>query len=302
MLSLDKKIADSNGTDLSAFSTLQALAVKYPTVATKMGIDLSKGVQGIVAQRTNLTQQNQAALEQKRRESEIASEQPTPEVREFEQTQFGKLVPEKRGTPEYRAAFLAFRKSPYVEQQAKGNEIALNREGTNLRVEFYKQPEVKNYVDIRQKYDVMNEALKESRSTKNFVATDQAIITLYNKMTDPQSVVRESEYARTANDLALWRKLKGKIEKWQGGGAGLTQGDREAVFKMAGKFLQASQTKYKERFKEYRGYFTAYGLDPEKFLNPAKDTTGEKTVIETRVTKDGRTLIKYSDGTIEEQQ
>jgi len=179
------------------------------------------------------------------------------------------------------------------------NPEIVNREANKLRIEFNKLPEVKNYKDIVFRHDVMNEAMLESKRTKNFVAVDQALITSFNKMTDPTSVVRESEYLRTASDLALMNRLKGKVAKLGSGGAGLTQDDRKALFTMAVKFKQASERKYKASLHEYKGYLANYGVDPEQYLKPA---AGEKTVLETRITKDGKKLIKYSDGTIGEEK
>jgi len=202
-------------------------------------------------------------------------------MKDFELTTYGKERPDLRGSKEYIGKRLEWIKSqkeqsPYVDALNRQVDVTAKREGTNLRKEFYDQVEVKEANDIKRKYEVMNEAFKESKTTKNFVAVDQAIITLFNKMTDPQSVVRESEYARTASDLALWHRIKGKVSKLVSGGAGLSQDDREAVFKMAGKFQEVAQRKYKARLHEYKGYLSNYGLDPDKYLTPYGE--GERTV------------------------
>jgi len=207
------------------------------------------------------------------------SETKQSDVTKYELVMYGKLRPDLRGTPEYKKGFLAFARdikeqSPYVDALNRQVDVTAKREGTNLRKEFYDQVEVKEANDIKRKYEVMNEAFKESKITNNFVAVDQAIITLFNKMTDPQSVVRESEYARTASDLALWHRVKGKVSKWVSGGAGLSQDDREAVFKMAGKFQEVAQRKYKARLHEYKGYLSNYGLDPDKYLTPYGEGEG----------------------------
>jgi hypothetical protein len=138
-------------------------------------------------------------------------------------------------------------------------------------MEFNKLPEVTQFSEFRLRNDVMKEALSEANKVENLqkgnlVAVDQAIITTFNKMTDPDSVVRESEYARTANDLALWNRVKGKIEKWKRGGAGLTIDDRRALAYMANKFYETGEAKYQERLNEYHGYLTAYELNPEAFI------------------------------------
>uniref|UniRef100_A0A6M3KYZ5 Uncharacterized protein n=1 Tax=viral metagenome TaxID=1070528 RepID=A0A6M3KYZ5_9ZZZZ len=194
-------------------------------------------------------------------------------IKDFELTTFGRLVPEFRGTPEYKKERMDYiletkKQSPYVDVLDRQTQTLIKREATALRKEFNQTPEVKQFSDIRFRYDVMNQALEESKTTNNFVAVDQAIITTFNKMTDPSSVVRESEYLRTASDLALWNRIKGKMQKFIGGGAALTQEDREAMFKMAGKFMKAAEKKYNERLKEYRSYMINYSVDPDTYLMP----------------------------------
>jgi hypothetical protein len=183
-----------------------------------------------------------------------------------------------------------------VKPRTVNQDVAI-REATSLRKEFNALPEVKNFSDIRQKYDVIGEAVKKGITSGNKVAVDQAIITMFNKMMDPQSVVRESEYARTPSDLAMMNRIRGLGNKIAQGGAGLTKDDRKAIFEMSQKFMEASERKYRERLHEYKGYMASYGLDPNVHLNPA---AAEKTAVETRVTPDGRKLVKYSDGSIEE--
>lgn len=62
----------------------------------------------------------------------------------------------------------------------------------------------------------------EDADARNRIATDQAVITSFNKILDPTSVVRESEYERTPANEALIRRARGAIQKIQAGGAGLT--------------------------------------------------------------------------------
>jgi hypothetical protein len=192
---------------------------------------------------------------------------------DFEMTIYGKQVPEERGTQEYIKKRLDWIKqtkeaSPYIGQMQQQMEIQKNQQGTNLRKEFNQLPIVKNFIDINNKFDIMNEAMKESKEAKNFVAIDQALITVFNKITDPSSVVRESEYARTSNDLSILNRIRGKIDKLSQGGPGLTQDDREAIYNMAKKFQQVSKSKFNQRFREYKGYARDYGLDPNKYLRP----------------------------------
>jgi hypothetical protein len=135
---------------------------------------------------------------------------------------------------------------------------------------------------------------------------------MFNKITDPQSVVRESEYARTASDLSLLNRLKGKYEKWASGGAGLTDEDRKAILDMSEKFHNVAEKKAKAREKEYRGYYTNIGFNPDRYLNPGNtqneepaktasgsaDKPGKKEVRRGKEKGTGKTVIQYDDGTV----
>jgi len=198
--------------------------------------------------------------------------------KDFEFTFYGKEVPEMRGTEQYKKDRLDWiRKtkeaSPYIDALNRQLDVTAKKEASNLRKEFNQLPEVKQFSEIRFRKDVMNEAIKESETTNNFVAVDQAIITTFNKMTDPDSVVRESEYLRTAADLALWNRLKGKIQKMKAGGAGLTQDDRLAIQKISTRFFDVAERKYKDRLHEYKGYMSNYVPDVDKYMNPKESST-----------------------------
>ena len=207
-------------------------------------------------------------------------------MKDFELTYYGKLVQDQRGTKKYkndRLKWITEKKeiSPYTDAINRQVDLDTKKEAMALRKEFNSLPEVKLYSDIKMRHDVMKEALDASEKTKNFVAIDQAIISTFNKMTDPDSVVRESEYARTAKDLAIWNKLKGKVQKWMKGGAGLTQNDRRAMFRMGTRFMRVADKKYQQRKREYTGYFNAYKVDPHKFFTPLENATQDLSSVPT---------------------
>lgn len=203
--------------------------------------------------------------------TEGTSFSPTGDLKNFEIATFGKAVPGKRGTPEYKKQFLEFintkkSASPYTQAMLRRLEAADRQFGTNLRKEFEGRTEVKDFKEIEFRYDVMDKAFEESKTTGNFVAVDQALITTFNKITDPDSVVRESEYARTANDLALINKIKGKIIKIGKGGPGLTHSDRTAIHRLAGQFKDVSHKKYRKTHSEYMGYFESAGIPGTNYM------------------------------------
>lgn len=146
---------------------------------------------------------------------------------------------------------------------------------TNLRKEYNGHQVVKEFVDTGRKMDIMENAwitaqelelLPEGDERKNFLAIDQALITMFNKLTDPSSVVRESEYARTASDTALLNRAKGAALKILRGGAGITLEDRRAIITMSRKFFEVSNSKFKTTTDFYKDIAVASGLQPNQII------------------------------------
>lgn len=147
-----------------------------------------------------------------------------------------------------------------------------------IRKEFTALPEVKNHVTIESQYQRLQKAMEETKTGGSKIAVDQALITILNKMLDPSSVVRESEYARTPQDMAFLSRLQGKIEKLRTGGAGLTNEEREAVFRMAENFYNVSKNMYDQQVDYYTDLAMRYGYDPENIvrLGGAKGSSKEQ--------------------------
>jgi hypothetical protein len=136
---------------------------------------------------------------------------------------------------------------------------------TKLRTEFINRPEVKDFVTVNTNVNAMDALLQRALATKdkqNYVATDQGLITMYNKLTDPASVVRESEYARTPENLPMVNRMIGAIGKVQAGGAGLTDEDRKALVAGAKIILRERATPYNNALQEYTDLSAQYNLDP----------------------------------------
>lgn len=134
-----------------------------------------------------------------------------------------------------------------------------------LRKEFINRPEVKDFQTVKTSIKSMESLLKSALSgnSANLTALDQGLITMFNKLTDPQSVVRESEYARTSGDLPLINRITGAIDKLKAGGAGLTNEDRQALVLGAkiignerGVASNIQRTNYSKLAQEY-------GIDPK---------------------------------------
>ncbi len=91
---------------------------------------------------------------------------------------------------------------------------------------------------VNQGYEEAVKALKEG---KGLNSQSQAVIIGFNKLIDPTSVVRESEYARTPEGQSLLNTLQGKIIKIQQGGAGMTKASLEEIKNTANALLQGYQ-------------------------------------------------------------
>lgn len=136
-------------------------------------------------------------------------------------------------------------------------------DSTKVREEFINRPEVKEYTTIDTQVRSMDALLNSAKkgNVKNKVALDQALVTMYNKLTDPNSVVRESEYARTPENLPLVNRLKGAIQKVQAGGAGLTDSDREALVWGAKVIANERGNTFNSTLQQYIDLGNQYGID-----------------------------------------
>jgi len=191
----------------------------------------------------------------------------------------------KAYTPKNISRASAHRRKLEAQDRAEKNEQLTAGQRAmiahQLRGELRADPYVKNWKDIDQKYEVMQAAYDKAKSgnLKSYVAVDQALITLYNKMTDPTSVVRESEYARTAENQSVVNALLGKIDKWRQGGAGLTPVEREALVEMGREFYTKYAENYNQIVFDYESTAVMSGINPQQIGVPFRKANPEIGVI-----------------------
>lgn len=150
------------------------------------------------------------------------------------------------------------------QQDARKQQRQDLMDSTKLREEFINRPETKDYLTVSTNVRAMDSLLADSMAgnVNSKVALDQALITMYNKLTDPQSVVRESEYARTPQNLPLVNAISGAIQKVQQGGAGLTDQDRQALVAGAKIIADERGKTYNATLASYEDLGNQYGIDP----------------------------------------
>jgi hypothetical protein len=158
-----------------------------------------------------------------------------------------------------------------IVKKQKGDAVKIEQ---SLRKELQSNLKVKDFQIIDSKYKGMQAVwndFQKSGTEDSRVALDQAVITLYNKILDSGSVVRESEYARTEEGQALIERMKGIMPKIKQGGTGLTIKELGEVMDAAKVLRDAAEDgfnvvvgKYGDSIKEY----SDIGIDFERVINP----------------------------------
>ena len=87
-------------------------------------------------------------------------------------------------------------------------------------------------------FEDAQETVRKGRGSRRSInAASQVILVGFQKMLDPGSVVRESEYARSGTGLSLMGQIEGKAAKLTRGGAGVTVKDLEEFVRLGKSFL-----------------------------------------------------------------
>jgi len=146
----------------------------------------------------------------------------------------------------------------------------LSPEGTDLTLKYQDRAAKysSDYETVRNNLVNIEAATKRMISNPdniNRIATDQAVITSFNKILDPTSVVRESEYARTPANTSLINRAKGAIQKLSKGGAGLTQADITEIRDTAREMAELRRSIINKKLEnQIRKPAAKRGLDPEE--------------------------------------
>jgi len=100
----------------------------------------------------------------------------------------------------------------------------------------------KDATDATRQIGIMESGYKEAVQAgldgKSNNAPSQAVLITFQKMLDPTSVVRESEYARSGDGQSVKQRMQGTIDKMLRGGAGVTQAELKNFYDLSQKLLQ----------------------------------------------------------------
>lgn len=155
---------------------------------------------------------------------------------------------------------------PYSAKTPKGGNLNF-KDVVDLQKKFNEVPEVKEYITVTTQMKRAEQAIQQARIGKGSMnAVDQSLITLLNKILDPTSVVRESEYARTPEGMSVMERLKGYAGRLEKGGAGLSPNEREALYTMINKFYGVSEEMYNKQVEYYTDLAKRYEENPQDVI------------------------------------
>jgi hypothetical protein len=137
------------------------------------------------------------------------------------------------------------------------------KNATILRKEFDDSPITGNYQALDASARQLDAVYEQGKTATSRIASDQALGVIFQKMLDPTSVVRESEYARTPEGAAALNRIKAVIPQFMKGGLAITDEDREAIVDTARVLFNEAKKAYIPHFKRYESLAPNYGTDPE---------------------------------------
>jgi hypothetical protein len=97
----------------------------------------------------------------------------------------------------------------------------------------------------------------------NMAAGSQGVLVTFQKILDPTSVVRESEYARSASGQALLSRIEGAYDRLSKGGAGVPVSELKQFVTLAEQFARNQAESAKATKQQIDAIATEYGLKPE---------------------------------------
>jgi hypothetical protein len=171
----------------------------------------------------------------------------------------------------------SLRRQQLLEQQPQQQTQQQLETATVLRKEFQSSKAYTDYEVIQRSERGMKQAYNSSidPKTTSKVASDQALAVLFQKMLDPGSVVRESEYARTPEGVSIVNRIQSWIPKLRKGGMAISNADRKALYDMGQKLLNEAKTVLDTHINRYTELSTLYGIDPKFVLGGIKPSGSE---------------------------
>lgn len=152
------------------------------------------------------------------------------------------------------------------EKSKQGNPLTFNAI-TTVRKEFNSLPSIKTLDELDKQnaeiHSIYSQYLDGKLSAN---MTDQKLIMTFNKYLDENSVVRESEFERTAQGQSILNRLKGYKDKVEHGGSGLSDSERADLVKSMALIHQAAQKRAQQDIEAYSDLAQRYNINPEDIM------------------------------------
>lgn len=208
----------------------------------------------------------------------IATEAPKQNFPPSQRTEFDKFL--KDGTIPRRFKFPA-QQQQFMNQadvyaaQVGDQPVKLSPEDTfkferDLRKDFEiaaKSPK-KAMVQIGLMRISKDKLLKDFAKNGDLNAASQGILVTFQKLLDPESVVRESEYARSPAGQAVMDRLEGFGQKISQGGAGVTPEVLETFVELAELFMVGYENALIDSAAPIQAQANRFGLDNNSIFSP----------------------------------
>lgn len=153
---------------------------------------------------------------------------------------------------------------------------------SKLRKDFQSSRRISSIIKLEAAYTKMNASLDKARAAekagnpyKSYAFIDQALITLFNKMNDEDSVVRESEYARSEKSGSVESQLEATKEKLIKGGV-LNAQERDALINEARVMYESVRELARKDVQVYHNEANEYGIDPSRVIGGFEDLLESK--------------------------
>lgn len=134
--------------------------------------------------------------------------------------------------------------------------------------------------ELKRQANIINETFNrfDRGEATDLNGTTQAIVTVFNKLLDPTSVVREAEYDRSASGQALLTSIQGKIAALAQGGPGLTYKSLKELVDLGNIYAKNAQASIDATNARAREEAQFFGLNPDFVTTAGSNPTTEGTV------------------------
>lgn len=139
-------------------------------------------------------------------------------------------------------------------------DLAVNE--TSLRKEFADLPQVKSFTQAAPAFKAV-----ESAASRNTPQADINLVYGLAKLYDPNSVVREGEYATIANSQSIPEWLKGLAQRLSGGGR-LTPETKAQIMTESRARLDSYRSEYDAARDRYASIAAQRGMNPDNVIVP----------------------------------